>query len=90
VRHITTPFDAVVRPRDVSAALAEQPVDVVSIVHAESVTGGVNPLEQVASLVSVTGALLVIDAVASVGSHPVTPDASNADLVVVGPQKALA
>jgi aspartate aminotransferase-like enzyme len=36
------------------------------------------------------GALLVVDAVASVGAHPLEIDALGIDIAVIGPQKALA
>jgi len=90
VTEIATPFDQVVRADAVAAALARTPVDVVSIVHAEAATGGANPLDEIAPLVAASGALLVVDAVASVGAHLVPPDTWGADIVVIGPQKALA
>jgi aspartate aminotransferase-like enzyme len=90
VRQITTPFDSVVSPDAVARALADAPVDVVSVVHAEAATGGLNPLDEIAPIVRASGALLVVDAVASIGADPVTPDAWGADLVLIGPQKALA
>jgi aspartate aminotransferase-like enzyme len=56
----------------------------------EAATRGLNPLDEIASVVRAAGALLVVDAVASAGADPVTPDAWDADVVVIGPQKALA
>jgi aspartate aminotransferase-like enzyme len=63
---------------------------VVALVHAESATGILNPLPEIAALARRQGALLVVDAVASVGGHWLEVDALGADVVVVGPQKALA
>lgn len=60
------------------------------MVHAEAATGGANPVEEIAGIVAAHGALLVVDAVASVGAHVVTPDRWQADVVAVGGQKALA
>jgi aspartate aminotransferase-like enzyme len=90
VRDLVTPFDTVATPAAVARELARQPVSLVSVVHAEAATGGLNPLNEIASVVRAAGALLVVDAVASVGADPVTPDAWGADVVVIGPQKALA
>jgi aspartate aminotransferase-like enzyme len=90
VRDLVTPFDAVAAPAAVADELARQPVGLVSVVHAEAATGGLNPLGEIASVVHAAGALLVVDAVASIGADPVTPDDWDADVVVIGPQKALA
>ncbi len=73
----------------VEAALAAGRADVVALVHAESATGILNPLEAIAGLTRAAGALLVVDAVASFGGHALAVDALGADIVVVGPQKAL-
>jgi aspartate aminotransferase-like enzyme len=64
--------------------------DAVAIVHAEAATGVVNPLPQVASLARRAGALVIVDAVASAGAEQLLIDEWDLDLVVVGPQKALA
>jgi aspartate aminotransferase-like enzyme len=61
----------------------------VALVHAESATGILNPLEEVAAIARAQGALLVVDAVASVGGHPLDVDRLGIDVAVVGPQKAL-
>jgi aspartate aminotransferase-like enzyme len=90
VSDLVTEFDTVAGADAVAAALAREPADLVAIVHAEAATGGLNPLDAIAAVVRDAGALLVIDAVASVGADPVTPDAWDADIVVLGPQKALA
>jgi aspartate aminotransferase-like enzyme len=83
-------FDTVADPAVVAAALARRPTGLVSVVHAEAATGGISPLDEIAAIVRDTGALLVVDAVASAGADPVTPHAWDADVVVIGPQKALA
>ena len=87
---LEVPFDRAVSVSDVSSALSADRFDLVAIVHAEAATGSANPLDEIAPLVSAHGALLVVDAVASVGAHPVTPDSWGADVVVIGGQKALA
>lgn len=73
----------------VARALDGGPFDLVAMVHAESATGILNPLENIASLVRAQGALFVVDAVASVGGHPLEVDALGIDVAVIGPQKAL-
>lgn len=73
----------------VTVALASARFDLVAVVHAESAYGILNPLEQIAALTRAQGALLVVDAVASVGGHPLDVDALGVDVAVIGPQKAL-
>jgi aspartate aminotransferase-like enzyme len=73
----------------IAAALAERPAGLVALVHAESASGILNPLPEIAALAQSSGALLVVDAVASFGGHALSVDALGADIVVVGPQKSL-
>jgi aspartate aminotransferase-like enzyme len=61
----------------------------VAVVHAEAATGVVNPLAPIAALARQAGALLLVDAVASVGAEPLLIDQWDLDLVIIGPQKAL-
>lgn len=73
----------------VAHALAGSPADLVALVHAESATGILNPLEEITALARQSGALLVVDAVASFGGHVLAIDALGIDVAVVGPQKSL-
>ncbi len=73
----------------VAAALAGKDIGLIAVVHAESASGILNPLEEIAALAREAGALLVVDAVASFAGHPLDVDALGADIVVVGPQKSL-
>lgn len=65
-------------------------VALVAIVHAETSSGILNPLPEIAALAHARGALLVVDAVASIGGHSLDVDALGIDVCVIGPQKALA
>jgi aspartate aminotransferase-like enzyme len=73
----------------VEVALSDGPVDLVALVHAESASGILNPLPQIARLARDAGALVVVDAVASFGGHELQVDAWGIDIAVVGPQKSL-
>ncbi len=79
-----------VAPEEVQAALGLHRYDVVSVAHAEAASGVVNPLEEIAVLAQTAGALVVVDAVASIGAEPIEIDGWNLDLVVLSTQKALA
>lgn len=74
----------------VEAAFEKQDFDLVALVHAESASGILNPLPEIAALARSKGALVVTDCVASVGGHPVEVDRLGIDIAVIGPQKALA
>ena len=79
-----------IRVDAVRAALAVLPrVDLVAIVHAETSSGILNPLPEIAALAKAHGALLVVDAVASFGGHVLDVDGLGIDVCVTGPQKAI-
>jgi aspartate aminotransferase-like enzyme len=74
----------------IGAAFERLPtIDLVAVVHAESANGALNPLADIAALAKTRNALLVVDAVASFGGHPLHVDPLDIDVAIVGPQKAL-
>jgi aspartate aminotransferase-like enzyme len=74
----------------VATALDKLPgVNLVSLVHAESASGILNPLPEIAGIAKACGAATVLDAVASFGGHHLDIDALGIDIAVIGPQKAL-
>ncbi len=88
---ISAPFTGAVSPQQVAEALRENPaIDFVSLVHAEAATGNTNPVAEIGAVVREHGALLMLDAVASVGAEPLRTDEWGVDLCVIGGQKALA
>ncbi|MFD8272558.1 pyridoxal-phosphate-dependent aminotransferase family protein [Streptomyces flaveolus] len=90
VHDLAVPFHTAVTADLVRQAFAEHPeIDFVSLVHAEAATGNTNPVAEIGEVVREHGALLYLDAVASVGAEPVLPDAWGVDLCVIGAQKAM-
>ncbi|MFI1969913.1 pyridoxal-phosphate-dependent aminotransferase family protein [Streptomyces cinnamoneus] len=88
---VTAPFSGAVTPEQVAEALRAHPaIDFVSLVHAEAATGNTNPVAGIAEVVREHGALLMLDAVASVGAEPLLTDEWGVDLCVIGGQKAMA
>jgi len=77
------------RAEDLAAALAETPADVVFLVHSETSTGVVADIQSLTAAAKETGALVVVDAVSSLGAVPLEADAWGVDVVVSGTQKAL-
>lgn len=65
------------------------PVKAVVLVHAETSTGARQPLEDVGSLCRDYDALLIVDAVTSLGGVPVEVDAWGIDACYSGTQKCL-
>jgi aspartate aminotransferase-like enzyme len=91
VDNVLAPPGQAVGLEQVEAALKGLPsVDVVSLVHAEAATGVRNDVERIAEAAHSHGALVVVDAVASVGAEPLAIDTWALDLVVLSAQKALA
>jgi len=75
---------------EVAAAVRAHRPEVVAIVHGEASSGILNPVEEVARIAHEAGAIVVVDAVASVGGETLPADAWGLDVVAIGPQKALA
>lgn len=89
VRRLERPWGEVFAPEDVENALQKQPAKLVALVHAETSTGALQPLDGMADTVHRYGGLLVLDCVTSLGGVPVTVDAWEADIVYSGTQKCL-
>jgi aspartate aminotransferase-like enzyme len=89
VRTVRAADGHAVDPATLRTALEQGPADVVCIVHAEAATGVVNPLSELAAAAHQAGAVVLVDAVASVAAEPLTIDTLDLDAVVIGPQKAM-
>jgi aspartate aminotransferase-like enzyme len=77
-------------PEDLRASLADAgDVRVVYLTHSETSTGVVCDVQALAATAKDAGALVVVDAVSSLGAVPLETDAWGIDVVVSGSQKAL-
>jgi len=77
-------------PDDLRSALAEAgDVRVVYLTHSETSTGVVCDVQALAAVAKEAGALVVVDAVSSLGAVRLESDAWDLDVVVSGSQKAL-
>ncbi len=74
---------------DLRARLREREAKVVWLVHSETSTGVVADVQALAAAAKEAGALVVVDAVSSLGAVPCETDAWGLDVVVAGSQKAL-
>ncbi|MBI4497676.1 MAG: alanine--glyoxylate aminotransferase family protein [Chloroflexi bacterium] len=88
---VTAAWGQPIAPEQVEAVLRQHPeTKAVVVVHAETSTGVLQPMEDIARLTKERGALLVVDAVTSLGGIPVATDAWGADVVYSCTQKCLA
>ena len=90
VKRIEVEWGRIVEPEQVKAALKDGGVKVVALVHAETSTGVLQPLEEISQMVHEHGAFLLVDAVTSLGGHPVQVDEWGIDICYSGSQKCLA
>lgn len=74
---------------EMAARIRRSPPGVVAIVHADTSTGILQPLEPIGRACRETGALLLVDAVLSIGGCQVEFDAWSLDAAVGGLQKCL-
>lgn len=78
-----------VDPDAVRKALASAGADVVTVVHAETSTGVLNPVEAIAAVARDAGALTIVDAVTSLGGHPLDTAAWGLGAVYSCAQKCI-
>jgi alanine-glyoxylate transaminase/serine-glyoxylate transaminase/serine-pyruvate transaminase len=90
VHSLEAPWGDVFTSDQISAALDQHPkAKVLAIVHAETSTGAHQPLEGLAEIVHRHGALLLVDAVTSLGGHELRVDDWGIDAIYSGTQKCL-
>lgn len=91
VVRLRVPRGDVLRPELLQQLLDGQPIDAVSMVHAETSTGALAPIADLIPLFRTMGDVVtIVDAVGSFGGMTVDPAAWNADFVLAASQKALA
>jgi serine---pyruvate transaminase len=89
IDHLQYEWGEIPDPEDVRARLAAREAKAVWIVQSETSTGVVADVQAIAAVAKEAGALVVVDAVSSLGAVPCETDAWGLDVVVSGSQKAL-
>ena len=89
VTKVEAPWGKIIEPSQVAEALQGRKPKLVAIVHAETSTGALTPVEQIAKIARDAGALFVLDTVTSLGGCPVRLDDWGVDAVYSGTQKCL-
>lgn len=91
VRTITAPMGQPILPEKVRRRLsAEHDVQAVVMVHLETSSGVLNPLQEIASVANEFGVPLIVDAVSSLGGVPLPVDEWGIDVCVSVINKCLA
>ena len=89
VRRVEADWGRAIDPDEVRQALEASGADVVTIVHAETSTGVLNPVKDVAAIAREHGALVIVDAVTSLGGMPLDAGGWGLDAVYSCSQKCL-
>ena len=90
VHRVSTDWSRGVDIEQVEQALADHPNSkAVTLVHSDTSTGVLNPVEAVAAIVRSKGALVLVDSISAVGGVPFRFDEWGVDVAVTGSQKCL-
>ncbi|MBN1218041.1 MAG: alanine--glyoxylate aminotransferase family protein [Anaerolineae bacterium] len=89
VRRLEKPWGAVFSPNEIEAELKKKTAKLVALVHGETSTGAMQPMEGMAEVAHRYGSLLLIDCVTSLGGVPVKIDEWGVDIAYSGAQKCL-
>lgn len=88
---VSAPMGKPIDPEDVTRAIKAHPdAKVVGIVHAETSTGVLQPLDDIVKAAHDAGMFVLVDAVTSLGGMEVPVDRLGLDMVYSGTQKCLA
>ena len=79
----------IIEPTQIAEALNGRSPKLVAIVHAETSTGALTPLDEISKLAHDSGALFLVDSVTSLGGCPVRVDDWGIDAIYSGTQKCL-
>jgi alanine-glyoxylate transaminase/serine-glyoxylate transaminase/serine-pyruvate transaminase len=86
---VEAPWGQPIDPADIALALAGGKTKLVAVVHAETSTGVLQLIEDISRITHEHDALMVVDAVTSLGGHPVLVDEWDIDACYSGTQKCL-
>lgn len=89
VTTIEKPWGTVFDPEEIIGSIRKERPSLVAVVHGETSTGCMQPLEEIGRICREQDALLAVDAVATIGGVPVETDRWQMDIVIGGTQKCL-
>jgi alanine-glyoxylate transaminase/serine-glyoxylate transaminase/serine-pyruvate transaminase len=86
---VEAPWGRAVDPEDVRRALAGVKARVLTVIHGETSTGVEQPIGEIGRIAQESGAMLVVDSVATLGGVPVVPDEWGCAICFSASQKCL-
>ena len=89
VRRIDVEWGRAVDPSRLVDELAREDADIVGVVQAETSTGVLNPIRELAAIAREHGALTIVDAVTSLGGHPFEMASWGVDVAYSCSQKCI-
>jgi len=89
VRRLEKPWGDVFTRDEIETELKKKPAKILALVHAETSTGALQPIDGLGDLAHQYGALFLIDCVTSLGGIPVKIDEHGVDIAYSGTQKCL-
>jgi pyridoxamine---pyruvate transaminase len=90
VVELAVPYNEAINAGAVEKLLQrEGDVKLIAVVHSETPSGTINPVQDLARLAQAYGALTIVDAVSSLGGMPVEVDAWGLDVTIAAPHKCL-
>jgi len=89
IHRVEAPWGRTVDPNDVRKAAKGRKIKFIGVCHGETSTGVVSPIDDFRKVADEAGALLVVDAVATLCGTPLNVDRQKIDLCFSGTQKAI-
>jgi alanine-glyoxylate transaminase / serine-glyoxylate transaminase / serine-pyruvate transaminase len=89
VTKVEAPWGRIIEAQAIAEAVKGKRPKLVAVVHAETSTGALTPVEEISKIAHAAGALFVLDTVTSLGGCPVRIDDWKVDAVYSGTQKCL-
>jgi len=86
---VEAPWGRIIEAEQIREAVKDRRPKLVAVVHAETSTGALTPVQEISKIAHDAGALMVLDTVTSLGGCPVRIDDWKIDAVYSGTQKCL-
>jgi 2-aminoethylphosphonate-pyruvate transaminase len=89
VETLDTTENRKISPAEVALRLAASTFTHVAVIHCETTTGIVNPIQEIGAAVAAAGASFIVDAMSSFGAIPISLEAARADFLISSANKCI-
>ncbi len=90
VETLETPENRKISPEAVAERLGAHPgITHVAVIHCETTTGILNPIEEIGAAVRCRGAVYIVDAMSSFGAIPIDLEATHSDFLISSANKCI-